>query len=94
MKKLVCLLMALVMATAVLGGCGTPTAENGQGQSESGKEKVTVALWGTQLLENYAQYLCDEFPEVFPEGRGSDQGSAVRSVRYGVGLYLLRYVSG
>ena len=64
MKKLVCLLMALVMATAVLGGCGTPTAENGQGQSESGKEKVTVALWGTQLLENYAQYLCDEFPEV------------------------------
>ncbi|MDD6483109.1 MAG: 5'-nucleotidase C-terminal domain-containing protein [Clostridiales bacterium] len=57
MKKLICLLSALAMTGTMLSGCGTQTAD-------SGKEKVTIALWGTQLLENYTQYLCDTFPEV------------------------------
>ena len=58
-KKRVCLLLALAMTAAVLAGCRTQT-----GSEKKGKEKVSVALWGTQLLENYAQYLCDTFPEV------------------------------
>ena len=62
MKKLLCLLLALAAAAAMLAGCGAQTA--GSEPEESKKEKVTVALWGTQLLENYTQYLCDTFPEV------------------------------
>ena len=58
-KKRVCLLLALAMTAAVLAGCRTQT-----GSEKKGKETVSVALWGTQLLENYAQYLCDTFPEV------------------------------
>lgn len=49
------------------GAAGTESAE-GKAQKENsdstGKEKVTVALWGNQLLENYTQYLCDTFPDV------------------------------
>ena len=52
-KKLVCLLLAVVMAAAMLPGCGAQTS--GSEKTENKKEKVTVALWGTQLLENYAQ---------------------------------------
>ena len=70
MKKFLCLLLALVMTAAVLTGCGvqaTGSETNGsekEKEEENKKEKVTVALWGTQLLENYAQYLCDTFPEL------------------------------
>lgn len=64
MKKLLCLLSAVVMATAMLAGCGAQTSGTEKNENESKKEKVTVALWGTQLLENYTQYLCDTFPEV------------------------------
>ncbi len=69
MKKLLCLLLAVVLAAAMLTGCGNQstngvsTGENSAPQTGK-KEKVVVALWGTQLLENYAQYLCDTFPEV------------------------------
>ena len=66
MKKLRCLLLAVVMASTMLAGCGAQTSgtEKNENKNESKKEKVTVALWGTQLLENYTQYLCDTFPEV------------------------------
>ena len=61
-KKLVCGLMAVVMAATVLTGCGGNTTDSAK--KKSGKETVSVVLWGTQLLENYTQYLCDTFPEV------------------------------
>ena len=61
-KKLVCGLMALVMTATVLTGCGGNTTDSAK--KKSGKETVSVVLWGTQLLENYTQYLCDTFPEV------------------------------
>lgn len=61
-KKLVCGLMALVMTATVLTGCGGDTASSAK--KKSGKETVSVVMWGTQLLENYTQYLCDTFPEV------------------------------
>lgn len=61
-KKLVCGLMALVMTATVLTGCGGNT--DSSETKKSGKETVSVVLWGTQLLENYTQYLCDTFPEV------------------------------
>ena len=31
---------------------------------EQGREKVTIALWGNDLLQSYAEYLCRRFPEV------------------------------
>ena len=74
MKKFLCLMAAFAMTAAVLTGCGAQTAGSEEKENEkeigekngeeNGKEKVTVALWGTQLLENYAQYLCDAFPDV------------------------------
>lgn len=66
MKKILCMLLAVVMAAAMLVGCKTQTSDTEKNQNEnaSKKEKVTVALWGTQLLENYSQYLCDTFPQV------------------------------
>ena len=64
MKKLLCLLLAMVMTATMLAGCGTQTSGTEKNENESKKEKVTVALWGTQLLENYTKYLCDTFPEV------------------------------
>ncbi|MDO5417339.1 MAG: extracellular solute-binding protein [Lachnospiraceae bacterium] len=38
-------------------------AENGSAE-EDGKETVSVALWGGQLLEGYTGYLQEQFPEV------------------------------
>lgn len=64
MKKLLCLFLAVVMTATMMVGCGKTKSGTEEKKNESGKEKVTVALWGTQLLENYAQYLCDTFPEV------------------------------
>ena len=70
MRKRLSLLLAIVMVITALTGCGTQTADAAKNETEhkveneGGKEKVTVALWGTQLLENYTQYLCDTFPEV------------------------------
>lgn len=59
MKKTISILLALVMMLTLLTGCG------GSDSSSSGeKEKVKIALWGNQLLENYSKYLCDTFPDV------------------------------
>lgn len=62
MKKLVSLLLALTIAVTLLAGCGNQKSA-GENRGEK-KEKVVVALWGNQMLENYTQYLCDTFPEV------------------------------
>lgn len=58
--KIISLLIVLVMALSLVTGCGISYST---GDAEE-KEKVTVALWGNQLLENYTQYLCDTFPDV------------------------------
>lgn len=52
-------MLVLILTVSMLSGCGNKTA----GTTEK-KEKVRIALWGTQLLENYTQYLCDTFPDV------------------------------
>lgn len=59
-KKSVCLLLALIMAVSMISmsGCGSKSSGSG------GKDKVVVALWGAQLLENYTEFLCKEFPDV------------------------------
>lgn len=63
MKKLICLALSALMALGTLAGCSGQQGSEGAG-SGSGKEKVTVALWGNQLLESYSQYLTDKFPNV------------------------------
>lgn len=58
-RKIISLLTALVLAATTLSGCG------GKNLSIEGKkEKVTIGLWGNQMLENYTQYICDSFPEI------------------------------
>lgn len=59
MKKILSALLVLILTVSMLSGCSNKTT----GTTEK-KEKVRIALWGTQLLENYTQYLCDTFPEV------------------------------
>ena len=53
MKRTVALLLAGIMSVTMLTGCGdgSPLTEAFGGKEE--KEKVSVALWGNQLLENY-----------------------------------------
>ena len=64
MKKVVCVLLMLVMAATMLAGCGRDgNAANADAQAEQ-KEKVVIACWGNQMLDSYAQYLCDLFPQV------------------------------
>lgn len=60
MKKIISLLLALVMMLTLMTGCGGSDSADSSG----GKEKVKIALWGNQLLENYSKYLCDTFPDV------------------------------
>lgn len=59
MRKIIGLLMVLVLTAAPLSGC-----DSKKQLGESKKEKVTIGLWGNQMLENYVQYICDSFPEV------------------------------
>lgn len=59
MKKLAALLLAVALAAAMLTSC-----ESRKSAEKETKEKVVVALWGNDLLENYTRYLCDAFPEV------------------------------
>lgn len=58
MKKLFSLMITAVLLTVLFGCSGTGTAES------SGREQVTVALWGDLLTERYASYLQERFPEV------------------------------
>lgn len=68
MKRLACFLLSLVTATTMLTGCGgrnTDGTAEGSGTPQAGKkEKVVVACWGNQMLDGYAPYLCDKFPQV------------------------------
>ena len=67
--RLLLLLMAAV-GLALLAGC-----EDKGGEEENGvevqsaaramdRQKVRVSLWGTELLANFSQFLCEKFPEV------------------------------
>lgn len=53
------MIVGLILTVTALSGCG---GKNLSGESK--KEKVTIALWGNQMLENYAEYICNSFPDV------------------------------
>ena len=67
MKKT--LIVLLILVSVMLTGCGSRSADSGTGrengttQSET-KEKVVIACWGNQMLDGYAPYLCELFPQV------------------------------
>ncbi len=61
LKKILVLLLAAVMLLSALPGCaGLFSTE----KCTKEKEKVTIGLWGNDLIEKYSRYLCDRFPEV------------------------------
>ena len=62
MKRILSLLLALVMATTMLTGCGSKNKNDGTAGEKT--EKVVVACWGNQMLDGYAPYLRDLFPQV------------------------------
>lgn len=63
MKKILSLLMVLGMLVMTLTGCSNDTSKNDETKTET-KEKVVIALWGNQMLDSYAEYLCNLFPDV------------------------------
>ena len=75
MKKLACLFLAIAMAATMLSGCGSqPATPSGEPDPQSSAqnpavqtgatEKVVIACWGNQMLDGYAPYLRDLFPQV------------------------------
>ena len=63
MKKLLCFMLTLLVSVTALSGCSV-SDKSSETEDDSSKEKVVVALWGNQMLDTYAEYLCDMFPEV------------------------------
>ena len=63
MKKLLCFMLTLLVSVTALSGC-SGSDKSSETEDDSSKEKVVVALWGNQMLDTYAEYLCDMFPEV------------------------------
>ena len=61
MRRIISFLVAVLLLLLV-AGCGKQ--DKSSAISSSGKEKVTIALWGNDLLENYTGYLVKKFPEV------------------------------
>ena len=62
MKRITSLLLAVFLMVLVLAGCGKQ--DKAATSAAGGKEKVTIALWGTDLLEHYTTYLVKKFPNV------------------------------
>ena len=63
MKKLLCFMLTLLVSVTALSGC-SGSDKSSETEDDSSKEKVVVALWGNQMLDTYAEYLCDMFTEV------------------------------
>lgn len=59
MKRITSILLAVFILILLVAGCGKQDKA-----ASGGKEKVTIALWGNDLLENYTGYLVKKFPEV------------------------------
>ena len=59
MKRITSILLAVFLLLLLVAGCGKQDKA-----ASGGKEKVTIALWGNDLLENYTGYLVKKFPEV------------------------------
>ena len=62
MKKITSILLAVLLLVLMLAGCGKQ--EKAAQSTSSGKEKVTIALWGNDLLEHHTAYLVKKFPNV------------------------------
>ena len=62
MKRITSLLLAVFLMVLVLAGCGKQ--DKAATSAAGGKEKVTIALWGNDLLEYYTTYLVKKFPNV------------------------------
>ena len=61
MRRILFLFLGMLLLVLCLAGCGK---EAKQTSTNKGKEKVTVALWGNDLLEHYTRFLCQKFPDV------------------------------
>lgn len=56
-KRLICSLLAMTMAVAMMTGCGA----NG---AKEDANTITVYLWSTNLYESYAPYIQSQLPDV------------------------------
>lgn len=57
-RKWICLLLALLMAMALLVGCGANST------AREDADTITVYLWTTAMYEKYAPYIQSQLPDV------------------------------
>ena len=75
MKKLICLITALVLCFGLLAGCGgnKPSSGGNEGSGDSGEAvDVTVTVWGPQEDQSddngkWLQTQCEAFAAAHPE---------------------------
>ena len=60
MKRVLTFLMMMLLLVLLMAGCG----KQDQAAQSKDKEKVTIALWGNDLLEHYTNFLVKKFPDV------------------------------
>lgn len=60
-KWLVWMLVSVMLMQLLLTGCAD---SKGEQETSDGKTEVSVVLWGAQLLEDYAPWLQEQYPDV------------------------------
>lgn len=66
LSKIAALFTAAALTATMTAGCSnsTVTSDSTESGSSSGKQTVSVALWGSALLETYAPWLQEQYPDV------------------------------
>jgi len=63
-KSLFCFFLTAVACLLLIFSCNKATGKPEEGGKDGGKPVVSVALWAARLLEGYAPWLQEQFPDV------------------------------
>jgi len=63
-KSLFCFFLTAVACLLLISSCNKATGKPEEGGKDGGKPVVSVALWAARLLEGYAPWLQEQFPDV------------------------------
>ncbi|MDO4516378.1 MAG: extracellular solute-binding protein [Bacillota bacterium] len=62
-KRLLCLLLAVVMAATMLAGCGSQN-EGAGNKGDDGKISISMYMWDRSMLKELSPWLEEKFPEI------------------------------
>ena len=63
MKKILCLLLAVVMAATLLGGCAGQRRTAGQSEKD-GRIAISMYMWDRSLFKEFTPWLEQKFPDI------------------------------